>query len=182
MSNISETQPAKLGFWKRLALAFEAAEKTETDYMWDEIIKLRTRQNELEQELRATSQQQAYLCNTLIIGSPSMSIATIETKQVKTLSDWKLEMHINFVILIASVAITVLILTLGLDLLRNGKPIFSMLGFITIIVGTGLLSLVFALLIELYPNWRCLLLNPRSPERCSKQTCIYFVQVFNVSI
>ncbi len=55
MSNISETQPAKLGFWKRLALAFEAAEKTETDYMWDEIIKLRTRQNELEQELRATS-------------------------------------------------------------------------------------------------------------------------------
>ena len=51
MSNISKTQTAKLGFWKRLALAFEAIEKTETDYMWDEIVRLRTRQSELEQEL-----------------------------------------------------------------------------------------------------------------------------------
>ena len=55
MSNISENQPAKLGFWKRLALAFEAIEKTETEYMWDEIVKLKTRQSKLEQEFRAPS-------------------------------------------------------------------------------------------------------------------------------
>lgn len=53
MSNITETQPAKPSFWERIALAFEAIEKTETDYMWDEVVKLRTRQMELENELRA---------------------------------------------------------------------------------------------------------------------------------
>jgi hypothetical protein len=55
MSTITETQSTKLGFWKRLALAFEAIEKTETDFIWDEIVKLRARQNELEEELRAAS-------------------------------------------------------------------------------------------------------------------------------
>lgn len=53
MSNISETQPTKLSFWERLAIAFEAVEKTETEYMWDEVAKLKTRQMELERELRA---------------------------------------------------------------------------------------------------------------------------------
>ena len=55
MSNISKTQSAKLGFWKRLALAFEAIEKTEIEYMQDEITKLKLHQNALEKELRARS-------------------------------------------------------------------------------------------------------------------------------
>ena len=66
-----------------------------------------------------------------------------------------------------SEAMTVLTLALGLDLLRNGKPIFAMFGFITIIASASLLGLVSALLLELHPNWRCLLRNPRSPERCN---------------
>lgn len=52
MSNISETQPTKFRFWERLTLAFEAIEKTETDYIWNEVATLRTRQMELERELR----------------------------------------------------------------------------------------------------------------------------------
>jgi len=55
MSNITQTQPKKLGFWSRLALTFEAMEKTEIEYMQDEIRRLRTRQSELEQELRGAS-------------------------------------------------------------------------------------------------------------------------------
>lgn len=51
MSNTTETQPTKLSFWKRLALIFEAMEKTETDYLRDEIVSLRKRQSKLEQEL-----------------------------------------------------------------------------------------------------------------------------------
>jgi len=54
MSNIAKTQ-SKLGFWKRLTQAFEAMEKTETDHMWDEIVRLRAHQSELEKELQTRS-------------------------------------------------------------------------------------------------------------------------------
>jgi hypothetical protein len=52
MSNKIEIPPKKLRLWERLALIFETMEKTETDYLRDEIATLSARQSKLENELR----------------------------------------------------------------------------------------------------------------------------------
>ena len=75
-------------------------------------------------------------------------------------------MHINLIILLVSIAFTGITWSFGLDLLLNGKPLFAILGFITIMASVGLLGLIVAILLEIHPHWKCLLRNRLSSEKC----------------